>query len=287
MNSKTNKIALGTVQFGVHYGISNTHGVPSDAVLEVILAVAEENRILQLDTAFVYGNAEERLGLFVDNRFQIITKFPVVASQEELENTLEQSLTRLKVNSVYGYLAHNADILIENPSLWKKLQQAKAEGKIEKIGFSLYYPEQLEKLLGLNIVPDLVQLPYSILDRKFESNLAELKQLGTEIHVRSVFLQGLYFMNPKQLPEKLQPLTEALTELQTICAENKVAVGDVALNYVISNPNIDKVVMGVETAAQLQQNIEMVSKWKANSDLFSKIEAIEINDKSLLNPVNW
>lgn len=281
------KITLGTVQFGINYGISNTHGVPSDEALQTIFSVAEEAGINQLDTALAYGNAEERLGLFADNRFQIITKFPAVTSQEELENMLEQSLVRLKTTSVYGYLAHNADILIENPQLWETLQQAKKEGEIGKIGFSLYHPEQLEKLLGLNIVPDLVQLPYSILDRKFENKLVELKRLGTEIHVRSVFLQGLYFMNPKQLPEKLQPLTEALTKLQTICTENKVAVGDVALNYVISNPNIDKVVMGVETAAQLQQNIQMVSDWKANSDLFSKIEAIEINDKSLLNPVNW
>lgn len=281
------KITLGTVQFGINYGISNTHGVPSDEELQAILSVAEEAGINQLDTALAYGNAEERLGMFADNRFQIITKFPAVTSQEELENTLEQSLTRLKTSSVYGYLAHNADILIENSSLWDTLQQAKKEGKIGKIGFSLYHPEQLEKLLTLNIVPDLVQLPYSILDRKFEIKLAELKQLGTEIHVRSVFLQGLYFMNPKQLPEKLQPLTEALTELQTICAQNKVAVGDVALNYVIANPNIDKIVMGVETTAQLQQNIQMVSDWKAGSDLFSRIEAIEINDKSLLNPVNW
>lgn len=281
------KIALGTVQFGINYGISNTNGVPSDDALKAILSVAEEAGINQLDTALAYGNAEERLGLFADNRFQIITKFPAVPSQEELENTLQQSLTRLKTNSVYGYLAHNADILIENPSLWETLKQAKKEGEIKKIGFSLYHPEQLEKLLTLNIVPDLVQLPYSILDRKFESKLAELKQLGTEIHVRSVFLQGLYFMNPNQLPEKLKPLTAALTELHAVCAENHVAVGDVALNYVIANPNIDKIVMGVETAAQLKQNIQMVSNWKANSDLFSKIEAIEINDKSLLNPVNW
>lgn len=281
------KITLGTVQFGINYGISNTHGVPSDEALQTIFSIAQEAGINQLDTALAYGNAEERLGLFADNRFQIITKFPAVTSQNELESTLEQSLIRLKVNSVYGYLAHNADILIENPQLWETLQKAKAEGKIEKIGFSLYHPEQLEKLLALNIVPDLVQLPYSILDRKFENKLAELKQLGTEIHVRSVFLQGLYFLNPKQLPEKLQPLTEALTKLHSICTEHKVSVGDVALNYVISNPNIDKVVMGVETAAQLQQNIQMVLDWKADFGLFSKIEAIEIKDKSLLNPVNW
>ncbi|MGH2667335.1 aldo/keto reductase [Flavobacterium sp.] len=281
------KITLGTVQFGINYGISNTHGVPSDAELKDIFLVASATGITYLDTAQAYGNAEERLGLFSENRFKIITKFPTVTTKEALENALSQSLLRLKNDTVYGYLAHNADVLIQNPFLWETLQKAKSENKIEKIGFSLYSPEQLEQLLELNCIPDLVQLPYSILDRKFESKLSVLKELGTEIHVRSVFLQGLYFMNPNQLPEKLQPLQSALTEFQEICRENKVSVGEVALNYAVSNPNIDQIVMGVETAGQLKENIQLVSNWKSNPDLFSKIEAIEIKDKSLLNPVNW
>ena len=139
----------------------------------------------------------------------------------------------------------------------------------------------------MNCIPDLVQLPYSILDRKFEKQLSILKQLGTEVHVRSVFLQGLYFMNPNKLPEKLQPLQDSLQELKNLCIENNVSVGGLALNYVISNPNIDKLVIGIETAEQLRENINLVTNWKSNNVLFSKIEAIEIKDKSLLNPVNW
>nr|WP_294937016.1 aldo/keto reductase [uncultured Flavobacterium sp.] len=281
------KITLGTVQFGINYGISNTHGVPSDTELKAIFSAAEDGGIECLDTAQAYGNAEERLGQFSGNHFKIITKFPNVSGNEELEKMLSESLIRLKSDSIYGYLAHNADILIEKTFLWETLQQAKSKGKIQKIGFSLYSPEQLEKLLELNCIPDLVQLPYSILDRKFENKLAELKQLGTEIHVRSVFLQGLYFTNPTTLPEKLLPLKSALTDLQNICNESEVTVGDAALNYVISNSNIDQIVMGVETAEQLKQNIQSVLNWKLGSDLFSKIEAIEIKDKSLLNPVNW
>ncbi len=281
------KITLGTVQFGVQYGISNTHGVPSDIELESIFSVARELGIEQLDTAKAYGNAEERIGKLSNSKFDIITKFPTVDTEKDLEIALSESLQNLSVNSIYGYLAHNADVLIQNPSLWKNLLEAKQEGKIKKIGYSLYTPKQLERLLDLNCIPDLVQLPYSILDRKFENQLSILKQLGTEVHVRSVFLQGLYFMNPNNLPEKLQPLQDSLLELNNLSNENNVSVGEVALNYVISNPNIDKLVIGIETAEQLRENINLVTNWKPNNVLFSKIESIEIKDKSLLNPVNW
>lgn len=281
------KITLGTVQFGIQYGISNTHGVPTDSELESIFTIASELGIKQLDTAKAYGNAEERIGQLSNSKFDIITKFPNIDSKENIELALSESIQKLKVSSIYGYLAHNPDILIQNPSLWNVLLKAKKEGKIKKIGYSLYTPEQFERLLDLNCNPDLVQIPYSILDRKFEKQLSILKQLGTEVHVRSVFLQGLYFMNPNKLPKKLQPLQDSLVELKNLCAENNVSVGEVALNYVISIPNIDKLVIGIETAEQLRENIYLVSKWKSNKELFSKIEAIEIKDKSLLNPVNW
>lgn len=281
------KLTLGTVQFGVKYGISNAYGVPSDEELDAIFAVASKAGVELLDTAQAYGNAEERLGVLAEDKFRFVTKFPGVGSGRELEDMLSGSLSRLKTDSVYGYLAHNADFLIDRPELWETLQKSKEQGKVAKIGYSLYSPEQLEKLLNLNCIPDLVQLPYSLLDRKFEKQLTVLKQLGTEIHVRSVFLQGLYFMNPEALPEKLLPMKTALEQLKQLCHQAGVSVGDAALNYVIENPNIDQLVIGVETAQQLQANLESMANWKTNSELFSSIETIEIKDKALLNPVNW
>ena len=281
------KITLGTVQFGMQYGISNKYGVPSNSELESIFSLAGKLGIQQLDTAKAYGNAEERIGRLNNFRFDVVTKFPKVNSKEDLELALSESLQKLNVASVYGYLAHNADNLIQNSSLWKVLLEAKKEGKISKIGYSLYTPDQLELLLDLNCIPDLVQIPYSILDRKFERQLSILKQLGTEVHVRSVLLQGLYFINPNELPEKLKPLQNSLIELKNLCVQDNVSVGEVALNYVISNPNIDKIVIGIETAEQLKENVSLVTNWKLNNTLFSKIEDIEIKDKSLLNPVNW
>lgn len=281
------KLTLGTVQFGLNYGISNQHGVPDDAELQAILKLAKQNEIHMLDTAAAYGNAEERLGLNVRNQFDIITKFPNVGSEKELEKQLKISLDRLKTDHIYGYLAHNADLLIENPGFWNILQEAKSQNKIQKIGYSLYHPEQLHQLIALNCVPDLVQLPYSILDRKFENELSILKKMGTEIHVRSVFLQGLYFMDIGNLSVKLQPLQPALQKLLSFCADENVTVAEAALNFAVSNPEIDKVVIGVENAAQLQNNTDMVAGWKSNPGLFSKINTIDVEDKALLNPANW
>jgi aryl-alcohol dehydrogenase-like predicted oxidoreductase len=281
------KIILGTVQFGIDYGISNKKGKPSDEVLKAILTIAKINNIGFLDTARNYGNAEQRIGNFSNQEFKIISKFPKVSSITELNDVFLESLTALKSNNLYGYMAHNADVLIENPSLWKFLEDQKSSERIAKIGYSLYYPEQLEKLLNLGLIPDIVQIPFSILDRKFEKKLPVLKELGTEIHVRSVFLQGLYFMNPNELPEKLSSLHSSLTELQIICKENDRSIGEVALNYVIQNDFIDKVVIGVETPIQMEENIKLVSNWSHLDGLFSKIEAIEVMNKNLLNPVNW
>ena len=281
------KLILGTVQFGLNYGISNSNGVPNDAELKSILAKAKSSEINMLDTANAYGNAEERLGLWADDQFKIVTKFSNVTSEKQLEIQLENSLEKLNTAKIYGYLAHNADLLIENPKLWTFLQKAKANNKIQKVGYSLYHPEQLQQLLTLGCLPDLVQLPYSILDRKFETDLTVLKELGVEIHVRSVFLQGLYFMRLEQLPSKLQSLKPALALLKTYCDREQVSVAQLALNFVVANPQIDKVVVGVETAEQLRTNLDMIANWQPNEKLFSEVSTIEVQDKTLLNPANW
>mgnify|MGYP006200291701 FL=1 len=281
------KLVLGTVQFGLQYGISNTHGIPTDSELSAIFETAQTNGITTLDTALAYGNSEERLGQWNKGRFKIITKFPKVNTEAELKQMFQQSLNNLNSTFVEGYMAHNADNLIEKPFLWSVLQTLKQEKKNQKIGYSLYTVEQLNTLLDLGCVPDIVQLPYSLLDRKFETSIKQLHALGTEIHIRSVFLQGLYWMNPNQLPQKLMPLQTTLQDLQKICEQYQVDKGALALNFVHQNPNVDAVVIGVENQEQLVQNIRMIKDWKSNDELMDKIQQIKITDVSLLNPANW
>lgn len=282
-----NKLCIGTVQFGISYGINNTFGIPTLSEIEKIVLIAKQSKINILDTAHVYGNSESKIGEITDGEFRIVTKFSKVATEVELNNELQVSLNNLKTKSIYGYLAHNADTLIENPFLWKTLQNYKELKLVQKIGYSLYSCEQLEKLLDLNLIPDLVQIPYSLLDRKFEVFLPKLKMLGIEIHVRSVFLQGLYFMNPLNLPVKLLPLKPELLKLHEYCQSFNVSIGSLALNFAIINPDIDKVVIGVDSSLQLQQNINTIQVWNHNQQLLDCVNTIEVINKELLNPANW
>ncbi len=281
------KLCIGTVQFGLPYGINNQFGIPSKLELKEIFNYAIESGITFLDTANAYGDAQLKIGEFSNNRFKIIGKFSSVNSINELNFELNSTLSQLKTNSVYGYLTHNADNLISNTDLWNGLKEVKANRKIKKMGYSLYSTEQLDKLLDLNLIPDLVQLPYSLLDKKFEPYFEVLKKLGAEIHVRSIFLQGLYFMNPLNLPDKLKYFKPILLKLNDICNEFKIDMNTLALNFPLSNPFIDKVVIGIDTISQLQKNIEAIRLWKYEENLMNCIKDIHVEYQELLNPANW
>ena len=252
------KLALGTVQFGLKYGINNKNGIPSDFDISEILDLSIKNNIKYLDTSISYGNSEERISKLANNKFNIITKSSNVKCSEELTLSILTSLCSLKTESVYGFLFHNADNLIDNHDLWITLVKFKNEKKINKIGYSIYEKKQIDYLLDKGFIPDIIQLPYSLLDRKFEKYFMKLKKLGTEIHVRSVFLQGLYFMNNKKLPEKLLPLKKYLESIDSICKEFNISIGELALNFVNENEYIDKIIIGVDSSNQLDQNIKMV-----------------------------
>ncbi|MBL0356343.1 MAG: aldo/keto reductase [Chitinophagaceae bacterium] len=193
------KLGLGTVQFGMHYGIANTTGRTATEEVKLILSLALQNGMNILDTASGYGDAEKVLGETGVDGFKIISKFLPADTEVELEKQLATSLNNLKVKRLYGYLAHRPQDLLVNIWQWKYLQEQKVNGVIEKIGFSLNEPSELHQLLSEDFIPDLVQVPYNFLDRRFEKDLVELKRKGTEIHVRSAFLQGLFFTDTDSL----------------------------------------------------------------------------------------
>jgi len=162
----------------------------------------------------------------------------------------------------------------------------KNKGFIDKIGFSLYHPSELDYLLEHAIEFDLIQFPYNIFDRQFEPYFAELKQRKILVHTRSVFLQGLFFMNTDKLPEKLAPLRQYLTEVAEFCSENDIKKEELTLNGVIHNNNIDGVLIGIDNHLQLISNIESV--WaELPVYIIDFINNLQIRETDLLNPQNW
>ena len=280
-----NKIGLGSVQWGLEYGISNKNGIPTDAELDAIVRLATQNDIDLFDTASQYGNAEARLGNYTTKNSRVVSKFSSV-NHSSLENEIKGSLKRLNVEKLYGYLFHSPKGLINAPLLWDQMQNLKVKGKVKKIGYSLYSPEELELLLDKNWIPDIVQLPYSLLDRKFEPYFEQLKSLGTEIHIRSVFLQGLYFKSTETLSPTFNDLKNALKELKEIATEFSLTIVELALNFVLKNENIDYAVIGVEQSNQLKEIIS-ASKIDFPKSIEERVNALSIENPTLLNPSNW
>jgi aryl-alcohol dehydrogenase-like predicted oxidoreductase len=281
------KLALGTVQFGLPYGINNQSGVPIDSELAEIFRIAKEAGIEILDSAQGYGNAEERLGKLSKNEFKIVTKFKNLKTPYPFHTELTESLLKLKSKSVYAYMAHDGNLLIENPTWWEGLQIAKERGLIKKIGYSLYSVEQLETLLSNSMIPDIIQFPYNILDRRFESFLPKLATLGVEIHTRSVYLQGLLQMDPNRISNQFTPLQPHLNLIREIALKNELSIGQLCLGFVVNNIFINKVVIGIDNLSQLKENISIYQTTNLSDPLMKELNSIEVKDNSLLNPTNW
>lgn len=273
------KIVLGTVQFGLQYGV-NSAGRPSEESVKGILEEASKGGITTLDTSSAYGNSEEILGECVtpEENFKIVSKYP--KGETPVCEMFNGSLKRLRVNQFYGYLLHHFEVYKNNPKVWDEFVALKASGKVEKIGFSLYTPKELKFILENGSPFDLIQVPFNIFDKKFLPYMKELHEKGVEIHVRSTFLQGLFFKDRNALPEKLQPMKKYLLQLDEFSQRSGLSISEIALNYNLQNPYIDGVLIGVDNVEQLRMNLNSIKNTPVDIE-------IEVKEQELLNPVNW
>ncbi|MBT4764575.1 aldo/keto reductase [bacterium] len=277
------KIALGTVQFGVDYGINNAGGQIHIDEARKILNLARESSIDMLDTAYEYGNSEQVLGKIGVDKCQIITKTSSLENGiEQVINDFYQSLERLKINKVAGLLVHDFHD-IQHPQfndLFKQLKDLKQQGIIQKIGFSTYAPNQVDFLLD-NFDFDLVQLPFNVFDNRLVQGgqLKNLKESGVEIHARSIFLQGV-LLNFNNLSNYFIAWKGQFMEYQTMAKEDGLSLLEYALNFALNTTEIDKVLVGVDNEKQLREIIQSV---KSSSDL----SPYPINEVELLDPREW
>lgn len=291
------KLGLGTVQFGLDYGISNNSGITSSGEISKILRYALKNKITTLDTASTYGESENQIGKSVENTkdFEIISKTIPIGKKrittkdiEKVNNGILESITKLRVNKLHGILLHNTDDLF-NPNselLFDQIISLKNEGLVKKVGISAYNTKQVELALK-NFPIDIIQVPSSIFDQRFIRNgfLKKLKRLGVEIHIRSAFLQGFAFMTSDKLPISLKKYSDHLEKFHEIRNTMGLDTIDICLAYLFQQTEIDKVICGVNSFLQFKELVDKVSMLPYVEQ--SIFDDFALEDEFLLNPTNW
>jgi len=285
------RIGLGTVQFGQDYGIANKGGkIPQDGAFD-ILKRAGANGVHLLDTASSYGDSEVVIGEFIKkdhNPFRVVSKFSLDSYKEgKLTHVLRQSLTRMNISSVYGYLAHRVTDVLNDERLWADMLEVKRQNLVQKTGFSIYSPRELEELDKRNIKFDLIQFPYSIFDRRFEKCMHGLKQQNMEIHARSTFLQGLVFMKADQLPGHLNKAVVPLRRLRDLSLKHGISIQSLCLNFVLLNPHIDRVIMGVDGLRHFEENLKSLEDFDKVRSIYDQLQELSIDNEEVLLPNRW
>lgn len=297
VNGTRTKLALGTVQFGLPYGVANVHGQPDEDIVRAILDHAARSGVRFLDTASLYGVSEKVLGRSIapNVSFDIVTKTPKFygmtpqAAAALLRETFHRSLERLACPKVYGLLVHDCEDLLGpvGEVLWQEMKSLQMEGKVEKIGGSLYTPEQADALLE-RFSPGLVQVPLSILDQRLieGGQLSRLSGHCVEIHARSVFLQGAILMKPENLPKHLAGLGPYLDSVAAVAVRHGMDVKTVALQFVAGLPEVGAIVCGVDTLAQFDELAGVFGR-PANYLPEQECRLCACYNAQLINPALW
>ena len=285
------QLALGTVQFGLDYGVANTDGKVDTTTMTSILQEAWSKGIDTLDTAISYGESEKRLGMTNVKDWRIVTKLPEIPNECTNINTwilnqVQKSLLRLGVTRISALLLHRPDQLLESNGveIWKALQDLKQKNIVKKIGFSVYDCNQLDALWD-SFQPNIVQMPYNLLDQRFLISgwMEKMNDAGVEIHVRSIFLQGLLLMSKSDRPEKFNHWKEIWEVFDAWLLEYDITAVEAAISFAMDNPYIDKIVVGVDNVQQLEEILSIIHKRK----IVHPPKSLCTRDVRLINPSQW
>tara|TARA_Y100000389_G_scaffold152542_1_gene152583 strand:+ start:10253 stop:11152 length:900 start_codon:yes stop_codon:yes gene_type:complete len=289
--SISNKLSLGTAQMGMIYGINNLKQVMQHSDVKSILNYAKLNNFDLIDTAITYGNSEKILGKTGIENFKIISKLPQIPSNISNVNSwlidqIESSMKRLKINQFYGLLLHHpSDLMGPHRDILKKvLSRLKSSGIVIKIGVSIYDPKELDNIYS-SMKIDIVQSPLNIMDRRLETSgwLSKLHNEGVEVHVRSIFLQGLLLMRRNKIPLKFNRWSKIWDEWIFKLSKNKSTAAAVCLHYPMSLQEVDRVIVGVDNIEQLKDIVQASKTKIINKDWFFMTN----DDQMLINPMNW
>ena len=285
------KLALGTAQFGLTYGVANQKGKIEFSDVNKILKLAKNSNIDLIDTAISYGDSEKVIGDLGIIDFKLVSKLPPLPKDcsdvnSWVDKQVQSSLTRLGISSLYGLLVHRSENLLGNSGkkLINALNSIKLNGLVKKIGISIYDPSECEQVMKFTRI-DIVQAPLNIVDRRLVVSglLTKLHSEEIEIHTRSAFLQGLLLIPSNKIPKSFNKWFKVWEKWSLELKKNNLSAAEVCLLYPLSLPEIDRVIVGVDNVNQLNEIIKISKSQQSKIDWSFMIS----NDQMLINPTNW
>lgn len=284
------RLGLGTAQLGLPYGIANRDGAASLTTARSILSRARAAGMDTVDTATGYGHSEETLGHIGVSEWRVVTKVPAFpescdAVAEWLTREVEGSLRRLRLPRLYGLLLHRPAQLLSprGEELYHGLESLRTKGLVEKVGVSIYDPSELDALAD-SFEFDVVQAPLSVLDRRLVTSgwLDRLHHRGTEVHARSIFLQGLLLLGPDRRPAKFERWAPLWSRLDDWLREEELDATQVCVRFALSHQQVGRVIVGVDNAAQLDEVLRA-----AEGPPLSVPADLVTSDTDLIDPSRW
>ena len=284
------RIALGTVQFGMCYGIANQSGQVTNSEARKILEFAQAQGLKALDTAIGYGKSEKVLGALGVAQWELISKLPTktlynVDVARWVHNSVKDSLKRLGVPHLYGLLLHDSHQLLghNGEELYQSLISLKEQQLVQKVGISIYSPDELDLVLDKYEI-DIVQAPFNVFDQRLVETgwLKCLHNRGIEVHTRSAFLQGLLLMDTDNRPEKFNKWSPQWQSWHEWLVAHDLSPLSACLGFVLSHSEINRVVVGVDSLTHLQEIMAGVLEPSVNIP-----KRFISDDLDLINPSRW
>jgi len=292
-NDKISKYVLGTVQFGLKYGIANQVGQLSQKAVDEIVKVSS-NYLNTYDTAQAYGTSEFVLGKAlkkITSDKQVISKLSTELFIDNTEKHIKESLNNLQSDSLYALLLHDSRLLQDwNINLHMKVKNLKEKGLMQYFGVSIYTSEEFQ-LAVENPDIDMIQIPFNLFDQRaiHKRWFDKAKDKNKFLFVRSVFLQGLLLMDVNDIPDKLNSTKKYILKLDKICSLYNLKRIELVIGFVESCAKNASILFGCDSMQQAKENFELFSSTKTLSqnmlsELFEEFSSI---DETIYNPAKW
>jgi aryl-alcohol dehydrogenase-like predicted oxidoreductase/spore coat polysaccharide biosynthesis protein SpsF (cytidylyltransferase family) len=292
------QLTLGTAQLGMPYGVANASGMPSADEVARIIHGAIDHGVTHIDTAQLYGESESRIGAALagkwQSRVEVITKLRPIETEDagaarlETEQSVTRSLEALRVDRIETLLLHRAvNRSTAGGAVWDTLLDLGRKGLLGRLGISVQDRDEFDRAVSDPNV-QLIQMPFNLLDRRWDN--AVVRRENLTIHARSVFLQGLLTGVPASRWPQVAGLnaTALIGELDELARELGRNIADLAVAFVRAQSWIDSLVIGVETLAQLSENLERFAMSPLSPEEVETVKRrLPILPDALVNPAQW